>query len=73
MMIDRHTRKPGATCNGYKKQVEKMIKEMITSNKENLPYNTSSYDTAYTEGYNDALVDLLNKLGIKHNETIMND
>ena len=27
----------------------------------------------YTEGYNDGLVDLLNRLGIKHHEQIMND
>ena len=27
----------------------------------------------YTYGYNDGLVDLLNRLGIKHHEQIMND
>lgn len=56
--------------------IKQIILNMIANNKENFTtpfYNHDGYATGYPEGYNDALVDLLNQLGIKHNEEIMND
>ena len=49
-----------------------IIMDLIDDNKENLYYTLSKYDEGYVDGYHDALVDLMNKLGIKHNEMIIN-
>ena len=56
--------------------IKQIILNMINNNKENFTtplYNHDGYATGYPEGYNDALVDLLNQLGIEHNEEIMNN
>lgn len=56
--------------------IEQIIKDMIVDNKENFEhplYENDGYVTGYADGYNDSLVDLLNKLGIKHNEEIRNN
>ena len=56
--------------------IKQIILDMINNNKENFTtplYNHDGYATGYPEGYNDALVDLLNQLGIEHNEEIMNN
>ena len=47
-----------------------IIKDLIADNEENTI--NDSYDNGYYEGYHDALVDLMNKLGIEHNEEIYN-
>lgn len=55
--------------------VEQIILDMIKNNKQNfesLLYNHDEYATGYYEGWNDALVSLLDNLGIKHNEDIIN-
>ena len=55
--------------------IKQIILDMINNNKENfesLLYNNDGYATGYPDGYNDALVDLLNQLGIEHNEEIIN-
>lgn len=56
--------------------IKSAIIDLIEDNKENcemLSYDEGRYDAGYTDGYNDGLVDLLNRLGIKHHEHIMND
>lgn len=53
--------------------IGQIIKDMIADNKENFEdplYENDGYAIAYVDGYNDSLVDLLNKLGIKHNEEL---
>lgn len=53
--------------------IEQIILDLIADNKDNFEIeNRSEYCKGYTDGYNDGLVDLLNKLGIKHNEEIIN-
>ena len=55
--------------------VEQIILDMIKNNKQNFEsplYNHDEYSTGYYEGANDALVSLLDNLGIKHNEEIIN-
>lgn len=54
---------------------EQIIKDLLTDNEgNNVEVITSDpYGKGYFEGYHDALVDLMNKLGIKHNEKIYND
>ena len=47
-----------------------IIKDLIADNEENIINNP--YDDGYYEGYHDALVDLMNKLGIEHDEEIYN-
>ena len=53
---------------------EQIIKDLIADNEENniKPIVSDGYGKGYYEGYHDALVDLMNKLGIKHNEEIYN-
>lgn len=53
---------------------EQIIKDLITDNEDNNiePTIYDPYGKGYYEGYHDALVDLMNKLGIKHNEEIYN-
>lgn len=53
--------------------IEQIIKNLIEDNKANFELQFDKYGIGYAEGYNDALVDLLNKLGVKHNYEIMND
>lgn len=53
--------------------IGQIIKDMIADNKENIEdplYENDGYAIAYVDGYNDSLVDLLNKLGIEHNEEL---
>ena len=55
--------------------VEQIILDMIKNNKQNFEsplYNHDEYATGYYEGANDILVSLLDNLGIKHNEDIIN-
>ena len=55
--------------------VEQIILDMIKNNKQNFEsplYNHDEYATGYYEGANDTLVSLLDNLGIKHNEDIIN-
>ena len=53
--------------------IEQIILDLIADNKENFELeNRNEYCIGYADGYNDGLVDLLNKLGIKHNEEIRN-
>ena len=47
--------------------VEQIILDLITANEENfLIENRNEYCIGYSDGYNDALIDLLNYLGIKY-------
>lgn len=53
---------------------EKIIKDLIDSNEENKEIcDGDSYSNGYYEGYHDALVDLMNKLEIQHNEEFYNE
>lgn len=52
--------------------IKDIIMDLIADNKDNMHYALNEYDHAYTDGYHDALVDLMNKLGIEHNEEIIN-
>ena len=55
--------------------IEQIILDMIKNNKQNFEsplYNHDEYATGYYEGANDILVSLLDNLGIKHNEDIIN-
>ena len=52
--------------------IEIMIKDLIENNKENHRFCLNPYDEGYCDGYHDALVDLMNQLGISHNEEIIN-
>ena len=49
--------------------IEQMVKDLIENNKKNIHFRVDEYEGGYVEGYNDALVDLLNQLGIKHDYT----
>lgn len=53
--------------------IEQIIKDAIENNKENIRFTVDEYAGGYVEGYNDALVDLLNTLGIENNYKIYND
>jgi len=52
--------------------IEQIIKDLIADNKENCHYILNKYDNGYVDGYHDALVDLMNQLGIEHDEEIWN-
>lgn len=52
---------------------EQIIKDLIMDNEDNKPFLEDEYGTGYYEGYHDALVDLMNKLNIKHNEVFYNE
>ena len=54
---------------------EQIIKDLIADNEGNNiePIVNDEYGKGYYEGYHDALVDLMNKLRIKHNEEIYNN
>ena len=53
--------------------VEQIILDLITANEENfLIENRNEYCIGYSDGYNDALIDLLNYLGRKHIKKIRN-
>lgn len=56
----------------------KTIEQFIISNQENtknIDYNENknNYATGYTQGYHDALVDILNKLKVNHSFELYND
>lgn len=56
--------------------IGQIVKDMIVDNKANFEhplYKNDGYMAGYADGYNDSLVDLLNKLGIEHNEELRND
>lgn len=54
--------------------VEQIILDLITDNEKNFKIeDRNDYCVGYADGYNDALVDLLNKLGIKHDKEFRND
>ena len=55
--------------------IEQIIKNLIADNEENniVSIVSDGYGKGYYEGYHDALVDLMNKLNIKHNEVFYND
>ena len=54
--------------------IEEIIKDLIMNNEDNKPFVIDEgYGMCYYEGYHDALVDLMNKLNIKHNEVFYND
>ena len=49
--------------------IEQIIMDLIADNEENFEIkDRNEYCIGYADGYNDALVDLLNKLGIKHDK-----
>ena len=61
-----------------KEDLSTIIDKAIDDNKNNFDpapgtFCPSEYDTGYTEGYNDALVDLLNKLNIENDHELYND
>lgn len=51
---------------------EQIIKDLLEDHKVNKAHIDSDYSEGYYDGYNDAMVDLMNKLGIKHDEEIRN-
>lgn len=53
--------------------IEQIINDLIENNKENFAIPHDEYGTGYIEGYHDALVDLLNQLGIEHDYEYYND
>lgn len=53
--------------------IKKIIIDLIEDNKENLELKHDNWGDGYASGYNDALVDLLNKFEIKHDYKIIND
>ena len=56
--------------------IGQIIKGMVADNKVNFEhpfYEKDDYVTGYADGYNDGLVDLLNKLKIEHNEELRNN
>lgn len=56
--------------------IGQIIKDMVADNKVNFEhplYEKVDYVTGYADGYNDGLVDLLNKLKIEHNEELRNN
>ena len=62
----------------YIEKVERTIKSLITDNEGNRTTDLyvvfgDRYTVGYYEGYHDALVDVMNKLEINHNEKYYND
>lgn len=62
----------------YIEKVEKTIKTLITDNEGNRTTDIcvvfgNHYAIGHYEGYHDALVDVMNKLEINHNEKYYND
>lgn len=53
-------------------EIKEIILALIADNKEQCLqdkfYGTDEYLTGYGDGYHNALVDLMNQLGIEHNE-----
>lgn len=52
--------------------IKDIIMDLIEDNKENGHYILNDYDDGYVDGYHDALVDLMDRLHIEHNEEIIN-
>lgn len=65
------------TFDDIKRDVEMNVKQtvdnLINGNKDNFAMSENRYDRGYAEGYHDALVDLLNQLGIEHDYEYYND
>ena len=55
-----------------KQKIKQIIGNFMYDNKENYHYILNEYDNGYADGYHDALVDLMDALGIEHNEEIIN-
>lgn len=53
--------------------IEQIINDLISDSDGNYYHNRNEYDNGFTDGYHKALVDLMNKLGIKNEETEMID
>ena len=56
----------------YKQTIKSDIDNLMYDNEENLHHILNEYDRGYVDGYHDALVDLMNQLGIEHDEEIWN-
>lgn len=50
----------------YENTVWKAVERLINANADNDSDGLSPYESGYINGYNDALVDLLNALNIEH-------
>lgn len=47
-------------------QILSIVSDLVAKNKENLSFASVGFDVGYLEGINDGMLDVLNKLGIKH-------
>lgn len=55
-----------------KKDLEKVINDLLNNNNGNLGCFNNGYDKGYAEGYHDALVDVMLKMGIETDEEWFN-
>lgn len=49
-------------------KTEQIVHRLLSDNEQNIEMATGGYDSGYAEGYHDALVDVMNQMGIPHNE-----
>ena len=49
-------------------KTEQIVRRLLSDNEQNIETATGGYDSGYAEGYHDALVDVMNQMGIPHNE-----
>ena len=48
------------------------IKKRVEENEENRETISTSYDEGYMEGYHDAMIEILNYLGVEHDQEYYN-
>ena len=48
------------------------IKKRVEENEENREAISTGYDEGYMEGYHDAMIEILNYLGVKHDQEYYN-
>lgn len=56
----------------YIDKIAQEIKKRVEENEENRETIATSYEEGYMEGYHDAMIELLDWLGVKHDQKFYN-
>ena len=56
----------------YIDQIAQEIKKRVEKNEDNQETITDGYNKGYMEGYHDAMIELLDWLGVKHDQKFYN-
>lgn len=52
--------------------IGQIVQQLLANNEQNIEMFAGGYDSGYAEGYHDALVDVMNRMGIQHSEEYYN-